>query len=287
MTPAPVSSATSGVRAAQARLVSRNQPGSALAFARLLQAETLRGAYGSLAAGEQAGRGAGGLFGNSGQSGFGGSSLAAALMQGWGGASSMPDGFGLPVMRRPAPLAMPFPPTARKALPAATAVAPTAAVPSVDSSRKLAPTGPAAVAPAERMGTAPALPYSDLIAAAAERYGVSPALVSAVIKSESGFNPRAQSPAGAIGLMQLMPGTAAGLGVTDPWDPAQNIDGGVRYLANALNKYQGDVRLVLQAYNAGGGAVAKFNGDVPYEETRRYVRNVMGALTNYQALWGE
>ena len=98
--------------------------------------------------------------------------------------------------------------------------------------------------------------YDEIILAACERYDVSPALVKAVIRAESAYNPAATSSAGAMGLMQLMPGTAAGLGVTDAYDPEQNIDGGVRYLSNMLTRSNGDVRLALASYNWGPGAVS-------------------------------
>ena len=129
------------------------------------------------------------------------------------------------------------------------------------------------------------VPYQDVIEQAARRYGIPPALIAAVARAESGFNPEAHSPAGAIGIMQLMPGTAAGLGVADPWDPAQNIHGGAQYLRNALNRYGGDLSKAIQAYNAGAGAVDKFGGDVPYAETRRYLPRVMSLYEHYQQAW--
>ncbi len=121
-----------------------------------------------------------------------------------------------------------------------------------------------------------------LFEAAGARYGVDPALLQAVAWTESAFQPDVVSHAGAIGLMQIMPGTAEGLGV-DPRDPVQAIDGGARYLRDALNQFGGDVRLALAAYNAGPGAVASHGGIPPYPETIAYVTSVMD---RYESLRG-
>jgi cell wall-associated NlpC family hydrolase len=116
-------------------------------------------------------------------------------------------------------------------------------------------------------------PYADLFVAAGRRHGVDPALLSAVAKAESGYDPAARSPAGAIGLMQIMPGTAKDLGV-DPRDPAQAVEGAARLLSRHLTSYDGKVDLALAAYNAGPGAVRRYGGVPPYAETTAYVRRV-------------
>lgn len=110
-----------------------------------------------------------------------------------------------------------------------------------------------------------------LIREAARAHGVDPRLVAAVARRESAFHPRAVSPAGASGVMQLMPATARFLGVTDVFDARQNIFGGTRYLRSLLETFDGDLDLALAAYNAGPGAVEKYNGVPPYRETRSYV----------------
>ena len=120
--------------------------------------------------------------------------------------------------------------------------------------------------------------YEPLVQEHATRQSLRPELVRAVIQVESGYDPRALSPKGAMGLMQLMPATARGLGVNNPWDPAQNIRGGTDYLRQLLDLYEGNEELALAAYNAGSGAVARYGGRIPpYRETRDYVRKVGAA----------
>jgi hypothetical protein len=115
----------------------------------------------------------------------------------------------------------------------------------------------------------------EIAAAAARRHGLDPALVLAVVSVESGFRPEAVSPKGAQGLMQLMPRTAASLGVADALDPEQNLDGGARHLGQLLERYGGDLTRALAAYNAGEGAVQRHGGVPPYRETRAYVKKVL------------
>jgi len=124
--------------------------------------------------------------------------------------------------------------------------------------------------------------YRAEIAAAAAEYGVDGALLRAVIHAESAFNPLALSNKGAQGLMQLMPGTAGELGVTNPFDVAQNIRGGARYLAQLLKDFNGDAKLATAAYNAGAASVTKYGGVPPYDETQVYVQRVATLRDRYQ-----
>ena len=125
-------------------------------------------------------------------------------------------------------------------------------------------------------------PYAAEITAAAQANGLDPALLAGLIKQESGFNANAGSPAGARGLTQLMPGTAATLGVSNVLDPTQSINGGAKYLKQQLDAFGGDVAKALAAYNAGPGAVQRFGGIPPYAETQNYVRKVQANAASFR-----
>ncbi len=124
---------------------------------------------------------------------------------------------------------------------------------------------------------------NDLIAKYADKNGLDENFVKAVINQESGFNPNATSKCGAMGLMQLMPSTAQGLGVTNAYDAEQNIEGGTKYLKGLLDRFGNDKSLALAAYNAGPNAVKKYGGIPPYAETQNYVKSV---LSKYDRLGG-
>lgn len=120
--------------------------------------------------------------------------------------------------------------------------------------------------------------YDGIIRRTALYHGVDPDLVRGIIHVESAYNPLARSPKGAMGLMQLMPETASGLGVGDPWDPNENIAGGTKFISYLIKRYNGDLTKALAAYNAGPGAVDQYNGIPPYQETQDYVRSVLSIV---------
>ncbi len=128
------------------------------------------------------------------------------------------------------------------------------------------------------------VPFKAEITAAATKYGIDPALLAGLVKAESNFNPRAQSGAGAKGLTQLMDATARGLGVTDSFDPTQSLDAGAKFLGGLLKQFHGDQSLALAAYNAGPGAVQKYGGIPPYQETQRYVPKVLGYAAQFSRI---
>lgn len=134
------------------------------------------------------------------------------------------------------------------------------------------PYAPHALSPAE---------IQTLVGAASQRNDVSAALVNAVVMAESAGNPSAISSAGAQGLMQLMPGTSASCGIANPFDPAENVDCGSRYLHALLARYNNNIELAVAAYNAGPGAVDAYHGVPPYAETRAYVSRVLTAYRDY------
>jgi soluble lytic murein transglycosylase-like protein len=127
--------------------------------------------------------------------------------------------------------------------------------------------------PAQSAGTLEETPYDDIISAVSEAHGVDPLLVRALIRVESNYQPRARSRKGAMGLMQLMPSVARNYNVQNPFDPRANIEAGIKHLKSLIDRL--GVELALAAYNAGEGAVAKFNGIPPYRETRTYVSKIL------------
>ena len=174
----------------------------------------------------------------------------------------------------PTPASSPASPTSSSAaaitppvLSAATTPAPTTATPAAGSS---ASTGWAGSQ------------YSATIASVASRYNIEPAILHGLIQQESGFDPNARSSSGALGLTQLMPGTASSLGVSNPLEPTQSIEGGARYLSEMLSKFGGNVEDALAAYNAGPGAVSQYGGVPPYAETQEYVNKVLGYANAYR-----
>jgi soluble lytic murein transglycosylase-like protein len=140
---------------------------------------------------------------------------------------------------------------------------------------------PASAVPAAGVESAGASTYDAAIAQAAARNGIEPALLHGLIQQESGFDPNARSSSGALGLTQLMPGTASSLGVSDPLDPLQSIEGGARYLGEMLARFGGNTADALAAYNAGPGAVSQYGGVPPYPETQDYVNKVLGYAAAY------
>lgn len=143
-----------------------------------------------------------------------------------------------------------------------------------DGNAPLDPFGSGASVPGFPSQTA----VSGLIEKAAAAFGIDKTLFDSLVQAESDYNPGCVSNKGAMGLTQLMPGTARSLGVNDPMDPEQNLMGGAKYLAGLLKRFEGNERLALAAYNAGPGAVAKYGGVPPYQETQRYVEKIMSRV---------
>jgi soluble lytic murein transglycosylase-like protein len=168
-------------------------------------------------------------------------------------------------------------PTAPPALGEATALTPTSTAP--------AATAPIPATPEAGPGNG-TVPFQSLIEESCAKYGVDPALLAGLIEQESHFDPTVGSSAGAQGLTELMPETAASLGVTDPHDPAQSIDAGARLLSEKLAEFGGNTELALAAYNAGSGAVQQYNGIPPYPETQEYVKKVLGYAAGYASAFG-
>jgi soluble lytic murein transglycosylase-like protein len=183
----------------------------------------------------------------------------------------------------PVPAAAPAkaPPTAfSSALASATA----ATAPADSTGTDFASLASGTTAPSTGTSALPSsVPYAAEITQAAQANGIDPALLAGLIKQESGFNPNAGSGAGARGLTQLMPGTAAGLGVTNVLDPVQSINAGAKYLKQQLDAFGGDVTKALAAYNAGPGAVKRFGGVPPYAETQNYVRVVQANAASFRS----
>ena len=140
-------------------------------------------------------------------------------------------------------------------------------------------TDPSAFAAGEETGS---VPFASTIEAACAKYGLNPNLLAGLIEQESHFDPTVGSAAGAQGLTELMPETASSLGVTDPHDPTQSIEGGARLLSEKLKEFGGNTELALAAYNAGSGAVQQYNGIPPYPETEQYVQKVLGYASGYE-----
>jgi soluble lytic murein transglycosylase-like protein len=168
---------------------------------------------------------------------------------------------------------------ATPALGESTALTPSTSSPLPTTKSIPASTNPGAFEAGEETGS---VPFASTIEAACAKYGLNPNLLAGLIEQESHFDPTVGSGAGAQGLTELMPETAASLGVTDPHDPTQSIEGGARLLSEKLSEFGGNTELALAAYNAGSGAVQQYNGIPPYPETEQYVQKVLGYAAGYE-----
>jgi soluble lytic murein transglycosylase-like protein len=170
-------------------------------------------------------------------------------------------------------------PAASTATATVASATPSATTASFAETLQAATTAPATTGSA---GASQSSPYDGLIEQAAQRNGIDPALLHGLIQQESAFDPNSQSSAGASGLTQLMPGTASSMGVTNPLNPAESIEGGARYLSQLMSEFGGNTTDALAAYNAGPGAVKHYGGVPPYAETQSYVTKVLGYAESYR-----